>query len=235
MLLRTNFIQRLGGGRLEQFGIKLAGFFELLALGLHKEADVIRLIRQTRRERRSLLLATEAMQLYLTAKAQCERVPGAMAEVGVYEGASSRLLCEVKGDRPLHLFDTFEGLPAAGDRDDAGLYQEHQYTCGMQSVRKYLEPFPNVHLHKGLFPESAAGVEELEGLNYAFVHFDVDLYESTLGCLQYFYGRMSPGGVMLSHDYGLLAGVRSAFTDFFADKPEPVIELPTTQCMVFKR
>ena len=235
MLLRNNFVQRLGGGWLERFGIKLAGFFELLALGLHKEAEIIRLIRRTRRERRSLLLATEQMQLYLLAKAQCERIPGAMAEVGVFEGASARLLCDVKGDRPLHLFDTFDGLPEASDRDDAGLYKQHQYACGLESVRAYLKRFANVRLHKGLFPDSTQGVAELHGLNYNFVHLDVDLYASTIGCLEYFYNRMSPGGVLISHDYGILAGVRSAFTDFFTDKPEPVIELPTTQCMVFKQ
>lgn len=69
---------------------------------------------------------------------------------------------------------------------------------------------------------------------YSFCHFDVDLYEGTLACLRYFYDRMLPGGIMLSHDYGLLAGVEAAFTEFFADKPERVIELPTTQCMVVK-
>jgi hypothetical protein len=39
---------------------------------------------------------------------------------------------------------------------------------------------------------------------------------------------------MLSHDYGLLSGVESAFQKFFADKPENIIEQPTTQCMVVK-
>ncbi len=40
---------------------------------------------------------------------------------------------------------------------------------------------------------------------------------------------------MLSHDYSILAGVRQAFAEFLADKPEDLIELPTTQCMVIKR
>ena len=33
---------------------------------------------------------------------------------------------------------------------------------------------------------------------------------------------------------GLLAGVEQAFQEFFADKPESIIEQPTTQCMVVK-
>jgi hypothetical protein len=94
-----------------------------------------------------------------------------------------------------------------------------------------LADYPQVTYHPGLFPESAADVPEQQ---YCLAHFDVDLYDSTLACLEYFYPRMIPGGVMLSHDYGILAGVEQAFQEFFADKPEGIIEQPTTQCLVFK-
>ena len=60
------------------------------------------------------------------------------------------------------------------------------------------------------------------------------MYEGTLACLEYFYPRMIPSGIMLSHDYGMLAGVEKAFEEFFADKPEEIIEQPTTQCVVIK-
>lgn len=66
------------------------------------------------------------------------------------------------------------------------------------------------------------------------MHWDVDLYESTLACLAFFYPRLHAGSVLLSHDYSLLAGVRAAFDEFLADKPESLIELPTSQCMVVK-
>src|SRR3989344_1798212 len=36
---------------------------------------------------------------------------GVFAEVGVFRGASAKIICESKGRTPLHLFDTFEGLP----------------------------------------------------------------------------------------------------------------------------
>jgi hypothetical protein len=39
---------------------------------------------------------------------------------------------------------------------------------------------------------------------------------------------------MITHDYDILAGVQKAFKEFLADKPEGLIELPTTQCMVVK-
>ena len=36
------------------------------------------------------------------------------------------------------------------------------------------------------------------------------------------------------HDYSVLNGVKTALTEFFADKPEAPIELPSTQCMIIK-
>ena len=162
--------------------------------------------------------------------ATAKKYAGAYAEVGVFKGASAKLICEVKGEKTLHLFDTFEGLPEAS-KEDRNIHQKGQYAYGLEDVQQYLSAYDNVQYHKGLFPDSTADVPDQQ---YAFVHFDVDLYEGTLACLEYFYPKMVHGGVMLSHDYGILAGVEQAFTEFFADKPEEVIELPTTQCLVFK-
>ena len=141
------------------------------------------------------------------------------------------MLCEAKGDKILHLFDTFEGLPKSSEHDRQ-VHGEKQYACSLESVQAVSQgPTRRVYYYKGMFPQSAANVPEA---TYAFVHCDVDLYESTLACLTYFYPRMTKGGVILSHDYSLLAGVKLAFTEFLNDKPESPIELPSTQCMLVK-
>src|SRR5262249_8542844 len=36
------------------------------------------------------------------------KVRGAIADLGVYRGGSARLIASLKGDKELHLFDTFE-------------------------------------------------------------------------------------------------------------------------------
>jgi len=82
-----------------------------------------------------------------------------------------------------------------------------------------------------LFPDSAAG---LGHLRFSLVHLDVDLYESTRRSLEFLYPRLSPGGILLSHDYSSEPGVRMAFDSFFAEKPETIIELPTSQCIVVR-
>ena len=160
-------------------------------------------------------------------------LPGEIAEVGVFDGASARLLCETKGDKPLHLFDTFAGLPES-TAEDRGVYENKQplFAANVESVREYLAGFCEVHLHQGLFPATATPVENR---SFCFAHFDVDLYASTRACLEFFYPRMTPGGIMLSHDYSILAGVRQAVDEFYADKPEKPFELSTSQVMIVKR
>ena len=62
----------------------------------------------------------------------------------------------------------------------------------------------------------------------------MDCYESTKQCLEFFYSRMSPGGIILSHDYMTAPGVKKAFDDFFEDRAEPVLETAGSQCLVVK-
>lgn len=230
MWLRNPRVQRLiGGGFLERFSIGAVAMLELMGLGGHKEPATVKLIRRIRRERRWLVTANEAFMVHSLSRAAA-KLPGSMAEVGVYQGGSARMICEAKGDRPLHLFDTFEGMPESSAADN-NVHSRGQYACSLESVRKYLSGYSNVHFYQGRFPDGASAIADER---FSFVNFDVDLYQSTFDCLKFFYERMLPGGVMLSHDYSILAGVRQAFTEFLADKPEELIELPSTQCLVFK-
>jgi len=229
MWMKSKRFQKLGGGRLERMGLALWSKLQLGALQSRKDPEIVQLLKTIHKEDRSLLSAFEAFYVYSLARAQADK-PGDFAEVGVYKGASAKLIAEAKGDKKLRLFDTFEGLPPS-HKFDRGVHQVGQYACSLESVQEYLKDYSNLEYHQGVFPESAS---QVESSTYSFVHFDVDLYEGTLGCLEYFYPRMERGGIMLSHDYGLLAGVEQAFQEFFADKPENIIEQPTTQCMVVK-
>jgi hypothetical protein len=180
-------------------------------------------------ETRPLLLdPAEACQL-ISALRATERIDGDVAEVGVAYGASARLMASHLGDRTIHLFDTFEGLPQPGGWDSAK-FEKGNFQCGLESVREYLRGLPVV-FHKGLFPDSAATARDLR---FSFVHLDVDLYQSTLEGLKFFYPRLCPGGILISHDYLTSTGVDRAFAEFFEDKPEPVIELTGYQAMMVK-
>jgi len=227
--LTNKSIQKLGGGFLERFGIRSWSRLMMAALSSRKDDAAMKLIRQIFRDKRSLMTSYEMWIIYSLARAQM-KMPGAIAEVGVFQGASAKIICELKGDKPLHLFDTFEGLPEASEHD-RGIHKLGQYTCSLESVQDYLKDYKNLHYYKGIFPDSAVNVSDDR---FCMAHFDVDLYEGTKACLEYFYPRMVPGGIMVTHDYDILAGVRKAFEEFLADKPESLIEMPTTQCMIVK-
>ena len=231
-IIQNPKVQRLAGHRVQSLFLGTVSKVQTFFLGKHKDPAVVRLIKKTRRERSSLQTAYEQFTVYSFAKAYAGR-PGDFAEIGVYQGASAKLICEAKGaEKTLHLFDTFTGLPTSAEQD-RGVHFEGEFACSLESVQGYLQGYPGVHYWPGLFPKSAEGAVP-DDRKFAFVHCDVDLYESTLACLNYFYPRLIPGGAFLSHDYSILAGVKQAFADFCKNTPEPVAELPSTQCVLIK-
>jgi O-methyltransferase len=125
----------------------------------------------------------------------------------------------------------FEGLPDLSSEDNKNRFYMGQYSSSFEDVKNYLKKYQNIYFYKGLFPFSA---EPVKNNKFSFVHLDVDLYEATLASLKFFYQRMNKGGIIISHDYIEVPGVRKAFDEFFKDKPEPIIELSGTQCLISK-
>ena len=175
-----------------------------------------------------LLSNAEAMQIFMAVSATRE-VPGDIAEVGVYKGGSARIICEAKEGRTLHLFDTFEGLPEV-DKSEL-IFKKGLYQSSFEEVKEYLAPYPDVHFYKGIFPETGGDVEDKK---FSFVNLDVDIYKSTLDSLKFFYPRLSPGGILISHDYSTMAGVKRAFKEYFADTQVKIKKCPGSQCLVMK-
>lgn len=159
-----------------------------------------------------------------TLEALCLRlagVPGAAAELGVYKGAFARCINALLPDRKLYLFDSLAGFDPRETRQEGALHplglgflESHKNT-GAQLVLRTLPHPEQAVLIPGLFPASLNGLEE----RFALVSLDVDLEESTLAGLRYFYPRLSPGGYLLLHDYNSpkLPGVRAALARYEAE------------------
>lgn len=195
------------------------------------DGKTFKLIQQIKKETEMLLDDLEAYQIHTTVR-KTEKIAGDIAEVGVYKGGSAKLICEARGGKPVHLFDTFEGLPNLCELDSSKQFHKGDYSAAFESVKDYLKNYPNVYFYKGLFPSTAGPVENKK---FSFVHLDVDLYESTLNCLKFFYPKMNKGGAIISHDYPSSEGVKKAFDEFFSDKPELVIDLLSyEQCLIVK-
>lgn len=187
------------------------------------------IVERVAKERTLLLSPGEACQLLACLEAT-DRIAGDIAELGVAYGASAKLLSmRMPAGKHLHLFDTFEGLPETTAADGAR-FHHGDFKSNLEQVRRYVGE-ERVHYYPGLFPATAGPVTDRA---FSFVHLDADLYESTLAAFHFFYPRLSPGGIMICHDYPSAAGVVKALGEFFGDKADPVIELTGYQAMVVK-
>jgi O-methyltransferase len=164
---------------------------------------------------------------------QTRRLPGAVAEVGVYRGGTARFIARLlAGHRPLFLFDTFAGMPDTHPTHDFVRRGDFADTS-LEQVRAYLADARNVTFCPGLFPESAGPARDQ---TFSLVHVDVDIYASILSCCEFFFPRMNPGGVMVFDDYGLItcAGAKIALDEFCAAHGEVPFYLPSGQCLLVR-
>jgi O-methyltransferase len=158
-------------------------------------------------------------------------VKGSFAELGVYKGITANMLYEMDKSRTLHLFDTFEGFDKSDlqhEQVTGGKYAAGEFAdTSMEAVKSYINGGDSVVFHKGHFPGTTLGLEKE---TFAFVSIDADLYLPTLEGLKFFYPRLSPGGMIIVHDYNhSWDGVRKAIDEFAQTIPEGVVEIPDWQ------
>lgn len=164
-------------------------------------------------------------------------VPGDTAECGVRFGKSTFFLMKALTDsaRPHHVFDSFAGLSEAGpaDRPVSGIepWAQGELSVAEHRTREHLADFPNCSFYRGWIPER---FDEVADRRFALVHIDVDLFEPTRDALAFFHPRMHSGGVIICDDYGFATcpGAKAAFDEYFTDRPEYVVPIPSGQCFV---
>jgi len=119
---------------------------------------------------------------------------GLMLECGVGDGASLRYLAQATS-RPLHGFDSFEGLP---EHWSGTFERKGKFGRGGELP----EVPPSVALHKGWFEQTlpaflAAHPQE----SVAFLHVDCDIYSSTATVFGTVGARLRPGSVIVFDEY----------------------------------
>ena len=185
---------------------------------------------------RSLTPLRETMDLrlahvrLLAEEIHLRKLPGAIAELGVYQGAFAAELNRLFPDRTLYLFDTFEGFTredvaeekkhAAHSRAAAGDFSD----TSLEQVRARLPHPEQAVFCKGHFPDTLP--DDLPPL--AFVNLDPDLYEPILSGLRAFWPKLVPGGVILIHDYNSaqFEGAKKAVQCFCQEHHLMVLPLP---------
>ena len=157
-----------------------------------------------------------------------KKLPGSVAELGVYKGKFARYINQYFPDRKLYLFDTFKGF----SEKDVQLEVQQNYSTGRQdfsntSVQQVLSimPFPKqCIIREGFFPETTTGVED----QFVFVSLDADLFEPIYNGLQFFYPRLQKGGYIFVHDYNNdeYKGAKQAVKQYCNENNLPYMPLP---------
>ena len=163
--------------------------------------------------------------------AELAEVPGALAELGVYQGSFARCLNALLPERTLYLFDTFSGFdgPEAAYEQAEGrcteAFTEAHRRTAVEQVLSLLPHPERAVVRQGLFPETAQG---LEAERFALVSLDADFERSTYEGLKFFVPRVSPGGYILLHDYNSsrLLGVRAALRRYERDSSRRLPAVP---------
>ncbi|MFC7930534.1 TylF/MycF/NovP-related O-methyltransferase [Streptomyces cinereoruber] len=161
-------------------------------------------------------------------------LPGAVVELGCYRGAMAlwiRSVLDSLGDRDreIHVYDSFQGMPAPGSEDSDHL-AAGELRSSPDDVRATHAAWgrPAPVIHPGWFDETLP--EELPE-EIAFAYLDGDFYDSTLTGLAHCVPRLVPTGVLLVDDYADTAvnprawdglpGVKRACDAYFG-APSPV-------------
>ena len=132
-------------------------------------------------------------------------VSGYVAELGVFRGDFASEINRLFPERKLFLFDTFSGFDAADLKIESKVGGKSALMdfsdTSEELVGSRLEHPEQAVFVRGVFPKSLKSVSDSDSLRFAFVSLDPDLYEPVKKGLEYFFPRLSLGGVIMVHDY----------------------------------
>ena len=166
------------------------------------------------------------------------RSPADWAECGVHTGGTAHLLSLVAAQqpRPLHLFDTFSGMPTTAIKQRDYHAPGEFADTSLALVQRRLSEFPFITLHPGELPGTFEEVARVD--TYSFVHVDLDIYEAVMASCKWFWPRLCRGGIILFNDYGMYpyryAGKAAIDTYFTEVEDGSIFILPTGQAVAIK-
>ncbi len=183
------------------------------------ENDFSALAKKVEADGRTYLANDRLFTIWMAVRNVYDQMDLAAAEVGSFRGGSAYFIASAfrhfsGREHTFHIIDTFEGhpdkiTPSLDGSHVLGKFADTNYG----DVKSYLGEFGSLVVHKGEFSET---IKSFPDLIYSLVHIDVDIYESTKDCLNYFGPRLGHGGVIIVDDYGApsCSGVEKAVKEF---------------------
>lgn len=162
---------------------------------------------QSRIEGHTLVDENKQYLTYSYIKQLCKlEVEGDYLEVGVWRGGLSALIgmtfqkfSPLK--RTLYLADTYEGMPKTVTQDN--FYKGGELADTSEAVVGDLFQrcnVSNVKILKGYFPQDTSML--IDSDRFAYVHIDVDIYESAKNTFDWAWPKVSQYGMIVFDDYG---------------------------------
>lgn len=154
------------------------------------------------------------------------KVEGDYLEVGVWRGGLSALIGMTFNKfsplkRILYLADTYEGMPKTVSQDN--FYKGGELADTSEAVVEDLFKrcnVSNVKILKGYFPQDTSML--IDSDKFAYVHIDVDIYESAKNTFDWAWPKVSQYGMIVFDDYGYSSteGVTKFIDDYVSHLPD---------------
>lgn len=185
----------------------------------------------------------KARALINIVKATVNWINGDLAECGVYRAGGTIILAnvlkELKSNKRIYAFDSFEGMPEATELDkkkNGDVFYKKGVLAAtsldyVTSKAKYYKVDNYINFVKGYF-ENTLSVTIKPEHKFCSVVIDPDQYSGTKYCLEFFYNKVLPGGHIFIDDYDIedkqridTPGVKVAADEFLENKKEKLIHL----------
>jgi hypothetical protein len=172
--------------------------------------------------------------VFLWATGEALKVPGDFVECGVNRGGLSMTAMRRHDwkavQKRFFLLDTFEGFDARFPPADL----EHwDYQSTYDEVCDRFRPFGNVEVIRGPVPDT---LDQVTSERFAFVHIDMNSVVPEKAALEFFWPKLSPGGMLIMDDYGFKGheDQQRMHDEFAAANGFRILALPTGQGLAVK-
>ena len=168
------------------------------------------------------------------------RVPGDFIECGTNRGGTAMAIIHYndfeKSEKKFYLLDTFAGFDTSILTKKEGQsiegYQQRYQDC-YEDVKKTFQSRAFVKIIKGSVPSTLPSVISEK---IAFLHLDMNCSAPERAAIEFFWDKLTPGGVVLLDDYAWddHEEQKTTLDEFAASKGLEVVGMATGQGMLLK-
>lgn len=169
-----------------------------------------------------------------------KHLQGDFVECGVNTGAYSRALIDYidfnATNKTFYLFDTYQGLvpeQVTEEEKIAGVASYFgKYKNVYEQVKQTFAAF-RAKIIQGVVPKT---LSEFTGDKVCYLSIDMNVAEPEIAAVNFFWHKLSSGGVIILDDYGFPAHIvqKKAMDNFAKQKGVPILYIPTGQGIIFK-